>query len=142
LPRPVTRKADGAWVYGDVVPKYRAIWECGTRYWETLINAVSGSANEGMVSYDFPGLFDFACELLALNYVVSWVEVSALQMFLPDSGARIAEAAVDWPTFRSWFQKKTEQAFAGESSLPGPSESTDDTDPPAPTSKPSGADGT
>lgn len=117
LPRPVTRRGDGVWVYGEVVPKYQAIWTAATKYWETIIATMSGA--EDPEATRFLGICDFACELMALNYVVSWMEISALELFIPETAERIADAAVDWPTFKSWFQKKTEEASAGDDSSPG-----------------------
>lgn len=121
LPRPVTRTASGAWLYGEVLPAYLALWNQACALWDALIEAVSrdGDSDRGYVSYEFPGLQDFACDVLSLNYVLSWREVSALGLFLPGTAASIAESSVDFPTFRAWIQKKTERAAAGENSSLG-----------------------
>lgn len=123
LPRPVTRDAAGKWGMGDVVPRYKQLWETGLKFWDVLIEGMKASTSD-VFTYEFEGLHDFAVDLLAWNYAVSWMEISALELFLPHSAARVDEAAVDYPTFRDWLQKKSEGPATsdGDSSSDGAGE--------------------
>ena len=127
LPCPLTRRADGQWMRGDVVAAYRETWDRACQLWDVIIAAMRETPAGGKTGYAFAGLHDFACELLSINYAVSWPEVSALELFLPATAARVCEAAIDLPTFIDWVQKKTEAetpaggstASAGQTSSAG-----------------------
>lgn len=129
LPRAVKRSAEGSWVYGDVVPAYKAIWTAAQEYWQKLLDTVS----DGQSSYEWPPLFDFACELLRTNYSILPMDVSALTLFTSDNVAqRVCNAAIDWLTFVEWIEKKSAAELAGAGSSPGPVESPQITDQPLP----------
>lgn len=118
LPRAVYRDANRQWMLGDVQPLYTAIWEAAGRYWDVLLEGARTADGERF-EYDFP-IFDFACDLLGLNYSLSPDDISALVLFTSDGVAqRVTTAAVDFGTFTSWLQKKSESAPAGTDSSPG-----------------------
>ena len=113
------RRVAGQWVLGDVQDEYRAIWTKAKAFWETMLDAAQQASDKGF-SYEFPGIIDFAAELLAINYVVSPDDIAALGLFTNDGLVpRLCEAAIDWPTFEEWAQKKSEELGSGDSS-PGP----------------------
>lgn len=120
LPRAVKRAADGKWVKGDVEPTYQALWEAAQEYWQVLCSAVE----DGSMQYEWEPLFDYACALLAVNYSLTPLDVSALTLFTTDNVAqRVTNAAVDWLTFVEWLEKKSAAEAAGPDLLPGAADS-------------------
>jgi hypothetical protein len=133
LPAAAKRFA-GEWVIGDVREEYRKIWATAQAYWQTMLDA-SESVKDGFFRYEFDGILDYAADLLSLNYVIGREEIGVLELFGNDGiAARICEAAIDWPTFTGWYEKKSAE-YAGESTSPGDEELSPTGDPPAPTTK-------
>lgn len=73
LPSVVRRTADKRWVVGDVLPRYRRLWQAT----QTLFDAVVDSAETGFMRFNF----DQAVEVLSANYRVGPEEVSTLGLF-------------------------------------------------------------
>jgi hypothetical protein len=59
---------------------------------------------------------DFACELLAINYAVSKVELAMLKVLKTDDSLfRILTIALDWDTFIDWSKKKIQELSPADS---------------------------
>jgi len=119
LPQVVKRLAKGTWVCGEIVPKYRAIWEASQRFWGVLMSMYEAAAGgDRTEDYQFDGLYDFASELLGLNYAIGPLEVSALGLFTSDDMAQnVILQAISWPVLMDWLKKNA--AASGDDSSAG-----------------------
>ena len=140
LPRRNDVDDAGQWVPGDVLPRYKRLWEVATSWWDAKQAAIAaaalreeGSSQRGEETIgaefdfnDFGGLNDAAAYVLSVNYRVSKTEIGLLGLFDTETAERILDATCDWNTVVAWVQKKTLDTLRADTS------STDD-GPPAET---------
>ena len=112
---------DGAWVAGDIVGRFKPVWETACRWQEDLERALFGGDDEeedGLV-VTFAEAHDAAAEALAVNYVVSPIECDLCGLFTDEHVRDVLSAMVDWDTQLAWATKKNAEASAGEPSDDG-----------------------
>lgn len=96
LPRSMVLGADRKWTQGDVVPRYRKLWDLGVSWWQSRVASSEAEHQVGEtihVAIDDP--FAAAVECLAANYRVGPEEVALLGLFESNSDHRILDALVD-----------------------------------------------
>lgn len=106
LPTTVTLNDEGQWENGGVVPRYAALWELATRWWDTLHEATAEASESQTVAFDFQGGYDAALTALATNYRVGKSEIALLGLFNQECCREILNALVDWPTMEAFLKKK------------------------------------
>ena len=143
LPRSVDLDDAGQWTYGDVLPRYRWLWELALGWfdvwWEAFFRVEESETDgeqeddsqgpaargEGRDSektlalklYDLSELATAATAVLAANYRVGKTEVVMLGLFDGEGPMReILGALIDWPFVVSWFKKKADADSAAASS--------------------------
>jgi hypothetical protein len=109
------RFAGGVAVLGDPLPRYAELW--------SIANAVAavrfGQATveqEKLVSWE--NIFHIVCRVLAVNYAISPIEATLLDLLTTETPTDVLDAVLDWDTFTAW-QKKTSRPTAGASSSNG-----------------------
>lgn len=106
LPETVTLNEQGDWENGGVVPRYAALWDLATRWWDTLHDATAETSESQTVAFDFQGGYDAALTALATNYRVGKGETALLGLFNQECCREILNALVDWPTMEAFLKKK------------------------------------
>jgi hypothetical protein len=111
LPRRVGLGADRKWLPGEVLPRYRRLWDLALAWWDARLVSAQANANVGeTIRFDFDGLYGAAAECLAANYRLGPDEISMLGLFDSDSARKILDALIDLPTItalREELEKKT-----------------------------------
>jgi hypothetical protein len=113
LPQARTIDPEGNWILGDVVDKYRALWDTACRFWDVFNTALTEAGAEKSaeskqeVSFSFADENDAALRALPANYRVGKAEVALLGLFNTQAVSGILRALIDWPTAEKWLQKKT-----------------------------------
>jgi hypothetical protein len=112
FPRGVRRGRDKKWQSGEVVPRYRRLWQLALAWWDVRLASAPENAEIGQtIQFDFDGLHDAAVECLAANYRLGPDEVCLLGLFDSDSARKILDALIDLPNLvalNAELQKKTE----------------------------------
>jgi hypothetical protein len=100
LPRCREMGDDGKWGRGEVVGKYKPLWQIATEAWD----AFGGEATSE----------EWECQacavVLAANYRVSETEISMLGLFDDLAVVSILKALTDIDTFIDWNKKKQQHA--------------------------------
>jgi hypothetical protein len=133
----------GEWVEGAIVPRYAALWDHATAWWDTL-RAQGQPAEESSdepgdapavpeVKFDFPGLHEAALAALAANYRIGRAEAALLQLFTKQSATSVLKALVDWPTVEEFLKKKFAGLAVGSPIDAGPAAASPAIDRPLPT---------
>lgn len=113
---------DGAeWSAGEVLERYRALWEASGRIWDAIRDAAGGAADDVSDAAvaarpTFTEECNVACAALAVNYRLGAGEVSLLGLFEERAEIRAIKALIDWPTLA---EVKKKLAAAPASSAPG-----------------------
>lgn len=126
LPRAMRLDSQGQWSPGDVLPKYRQLWDKAIAYETALYSAIEefngGNANAA-VNFDSASL---ACLALGFNYHLSPVEISLLGLFDTDSVQAVIDTVTDAATLnritrqiREAQLKKVDRQEAIQGSGPG-----------------------
>lgn len=118
LPQQSTLDDDGQWRTAAVLPQYAELLSIASDYWRAFHRTVPDA--EGKLKFDFAGVHERVVKCLSVNYRVGPCECAALGVLSEAVVGDVLLAAIDWPTYRLWIQKKTEQARAGGSSSAGP----------------------
>jgi hypothetical protein len=105
LPQMLLRTKAG-WVLGDVQAKYQTLWD---HHCDACANLFTPDA-DGVVSMDFDQLLDHCVELLAVNYVVGFDELSAAGVIDTRSLRAVIEASCEWAKVMAYHQKKTTES--------------------------------
>jgi hypothetical protein len=117
LPRSVAIGSDRKWHRGEVIPRYRRLWQLNLSWWDVRVASVPADSAVGdMITFDFDGLHESAAECLAVNYRLGPDEISLLGLFDSESARKILDALIDMPTLvrlDEELQKKTENTAAG-----------------------------
>lgn len=120
LPMRSTLDDEGHWQRSDLRSEYVALWEVAKAYWfafhDAAIEVEPGTAG---VRFDFAGAHDAVVTCLAANYRVGPVECDLLGLLDETVLTEVLQASIDWPTYRLWIQKKTEQGLVGGDSSVG-----------------------
>ncbi|MDI9598469.1 MAG: hypothetical protein QM323_03075 [Acidobacteriota bacterium] len=103
LPCTVRLDDAGKWTIGDVVPRYRWLWEIAGRWLDARFGATE--TDDG-ISYDFDTLFDDAAAVLGANYRIGRAEASLAGLFETASAKRVLDLLIDVPTFEAVLKKK------------------------------------
>ena len=122
LPRLSTLDESGDWTPGDVVPRYRELWETACKWWDAINEAqVEPTAEGARLTLDFAGIHDAAVVALAANYRVGRTEAAVLGLFDDRCVRDVLDALIDGPTLIEFAKKKIEadRQAAGSSSEPG-----------------------
>lgn len=99
LPRVMQQCAKtGQFLLGAVVPQHRELWETSLQIAHELLEQLR-TADAGHI--DYARLFNFAIDVLRVNYRVDASIVSHLCLLTPELGATIVRAALDWESFRN-----------------------------------------
>lgn len=128
LPRAMAHGEDG-WTDGDVVERYRGLWEAACEAWDAIIEAcATGEPSSELTIY---AEADTSALALATNYRVSPAEITLLGLFDTQSQFDVIKALVDWASVEAVAKegrkkKATEQPEASRtgssSSKPGDAE--------------------
>lgn len=112
LPTCVEYNDAGEWVNGDVIPKYIALWQTATRFWDAVMAellAIDPDAeldDEPLELMGFGEIQSAAVFALQANYAVGPVEVSLLGLFDSNAAQRVLLALVGWLDYQEWSKKK------------------------------------
>ncbi len=138
VPRVSTRDDDGKWVPGDVVARYRGLWELACRWYDVRMAAVEAAAVEAedeaedegdvTVEFEFDDLHDSAVKVIAQNYLMGPTEADLLGLLSERHAIAVLDALVDVPTQMMLLKKKLDR-LAGSSSGDGLPDSPPDTGP-------------
>lgn len=107
VPRTIDVNDDGQFVYGDVLPQYRAIWDHACRYWETITNAAKHADNNPNLEIEFDNPLQLIVDALSANYRVSARELGILQAIDDQQFHAVASILVDTAGMAQ-LQKKTD----------------------------------
>ncbi|MBE3131958.1 MAG: hypothetical protein IMZ55_00665 [Acidobacteria bacterium] len=120
LPETCELDEQGQWVRGQVVARYRELWDLAAAWWEAfLMGGQRDETAEGTVMrFDFAGSADAAVRILACNYRIGRMEAAMLGLLDERSVSEILGAVIDWPTRQAWLKKKADSA--GSSTVDGP----------------------
>ncbi len=130
VPRVSTRNDDGKWMPGDVVARYRGLWDLACRWYDLRMGALEAADGESdTIEFEFDGLHESAIQVLAENYTIGATEADILGLLSEQHAVAILDALVDIPTQMMLLKKKLDQ-LAGSSSDDGPLDTPQDTDPP------------
>lgn len=111
LPKRLTLDDAGEWVSGEVIPRFRKLWELAAAYAEAEeLAAAEAPPDADTVVFTFDGLNDLAVAALAVNYHVGPVEIDLLDIFDVETRTRLIDTVLDRETWRRLLQKKTDQA--------------------------------
>ncbi len=125
VPRSMTVLPDGRWGPGEVVPRYRELWEIGDLYCSLCLGDPSEEQKRKINEY---GSFSAAAIVLAVNYLVGPAECSLLRILDTHNALQILDALIQRADLRELAQKKRRQAVATEvassPSSAGPADST------------------
>jgi len=112
LPRSLILREDGTWSEGEVVHRWARLWQIAEAYWQARMGAADPEAPVGSeLQFDFQGAAAAAAECLAVNYRLTPVEISLLDLLDTDSPRKILDSLIDWPTLvalAAELEKKTE----------------------------------
>ncbi len=104
----------GEWEASEIVPKYQRLWEICEQFSDHQVAEIARSIEgvEGdeiaQVSLTMVDALPLACEVLAVNYDLTPIEISALGLMQSDIGpVDVLLALIDQPTFDDLYQKKT-----------------------------------
>ena len=113
LPRVMQQCTEtGKWILGNVVPKYKELWDESIAIASTLFQQLQGSTTAEL---EWKQVFDFAVKLLAVNYRVDASVLSHLQNLHPDIAGDIVQAALDWPSMRAHLKNELSRLTPGGS---------------------------
>lgn len=131
LPRTLKRSPDGHWVPGDVLPRYRSLWDLAVRF-DVALSAARNEADQDdprLAILRFDDLIESAIEAVQWNYRVGTAEAELLGLFAFDSRGlspdawRVLKAVIDEETYLEWLKKKVTAtnptANGGESTAAG-----------------------
>lgn len=109
------RYKNGRWEEGDVLRKYRSLWETASRTFDEYLAVVNDN------SYQPNLTFDDAIEALSANYAISFDEASILGLFTSTGPEQMAvlRTLFDADSFIEWGKKKLAQIEANENSNSG-----------------------
>lgn len=105
LPRRLTHDGN-RWTEGEVLERYRDMWDEACRFWDQLTAALAPAA-EGestQVTLTLDDETSTAANALALNYRLGPGEISALGLFTTETAVEVLKAMVDWPTWEELAQ--------------------------------------
>jgi hypothetical protein len=111
LPRTVKLGPERKWEKGDVVAKYKRLWDNGQAWWDARLAAVPVESQAGDdIRIDFDCAVTLAVESLSENYRIGQDEVSILGLFDSTSAKEILDALIDFPGLLALMEaeKKTE----------------------------------
>lgn len=128
LPTSADLTADGRWVAGRTLPRYRELFEVAQQFFRaillTVIGATGDEVEQDQVLLDYPNVMPAAIECLRVNYRVGPAEMALLSALTIQTARDILRVATDLDLFIGWFQKKTtageSSTAAGSPSSPGP----------------------
>lgn len=106
LPRTIDIDDDGHYVYGDVLPAYRKIWEHANAYWLGM-SAAAENSQGGDVRFQIDNPMQVIVDSLAANYRVSARELGVIGAIDDQLVAEIANVLVDMDGLLA-LQKKTD----------------------------------
>lgn len=119
LPRAIGMDDAGNWTRGDVLPKYAALPDICSQWWESLIGSVVAAVNRDecgepreAVGVKFVDWFNSVAKILQANYRISGVEVAMLGILDEQCASEVMNAAVDWPTMLEYLGKKASASAA------------------------------
>lgn len=115
LPR-VLKWRDGDWILGGVERRYQSLMDISRRWAEVRFDSTEKS-NE--LSVEYGELVSMAVDVLAHNYRVGPVELSALGVLTESTFVQILDAAIDVDGFFELLQKKTDLASESLSTSDG-----------------------
>jgi hypothetical protein len=131
LPFSVKVLPDGRWEAGQVVPRYRELWEIGDLYVSVVIG---GATPEEAARLEQYGSFSAAAIILSANYLVGPAECSLLGLLNTQNAFQVLDALIQRAQMEELGQKKMTQRAAAEqvslASSAGPGVSTEVTPPP------------
>lgn len=118
LPHRLKIDKDGTWVVGEVLNRYKTIWDLSIEFFDiwhsTLMAALEEEKDSFIVEHDCPQ--DTAIKILGANYAITSIEASLLGLLLSDDTAgKIMRAACDCDLAMSWIleAKKNETVVDG-----------------------------
>ncbi len=82
LPTSTGLDEQGNWAPGQVVERYKPLWELACQWWDGITGAVGDQGDSDVAaSFNFDGINDAALRALAANYRIGKAEVAALGVF-------------------------------------------------------------
>lgn len=107
----------GKMITGDVVPKYRELWDDAIAIADNLLAQLMDS--DAVVTASLPEdiVDNFVANLLAVNYHVGNPELSALSLLTIDLSRQVLHAAIDWETLRANLGKRIRRSASSGTSI-------------------------
>lgn len=127
LPRRARIGPEGAWVLGDVIDRYAALWGRTERIFDAYMSQVRTGSSGLSIAEAMP----VAIEALALNYRLNAGLCDVLGLFDSSNWLSVVEALIDVPTFVRLMREM--QEAESKKNAPAP--------PPSSASPPGGMDG-
>lgn len=107
LPRTIDIDDDGAFVMGEVLPQYSAIWRHATTYWQQLVESSKAVEGGEPVRFTIDNPMQIVTDALAANYRVSARELGIMQAIDDQMVEAILHILVDMAGLNQ-LEKKTE----------------------------------
>jgi len=103
----------GRWRPTRVAREYRQLLSLAHAY----IDAHAAAVAADKPSFDFPEIDDLAVGALQANYRIGHAEIGLFEdVYTVTARDALVHCALDFPTIKTWVQKKTEQAAGGAGS--------------------------
>ena len=125
LPQTLVRDDEGQWTAGEVVAKYRPLWDTACRWQDARDGVQPGEDGQAMVTFD--NVIAAAVAVLAVNYHLSTAEVDLLGLLTTFEPARILDAAIDFEKQLEFAKKNAGQPPENSSSDAGGPDSQENT---------------
>lgn len=103
LPAKMRLDEHGAWVQGDVLPRYRKLWEFATKWFDFYFESAEQDVE---IRVSFSVVCDWCAEALGCNYRVTRWEIDALGLLDQQNIYDVLDAVIDFPAFEAWQKKR------------------------------------
>lgn len=106
LPRVFGVNDDGGWTEGDIVARYRPLWDAAMQCMGALgKGADEVEEDQDEMAFDLTNQLDAALLSLSTNYRIGLVEANMLGLFSTQTMKDVLLALVDWDKYMAWVKK-------------------------------------
>lgn len=103
----------GEWISGDVLPRYRAIWQHANAYIDAQMAAIKSTAEGEQIRFVIPDGQRLVADSLQVNYRVSERELATLGVLTSGIAAVVAEILIDSDGFEQIKKKEADDIGDG-----------------------------